>query len=216
RYVAAILRRRVESAARAMTRRFLRSWLWRVPVDREVDEELAFHIDMRTRELIDRGVDPDTARQMAVSRLGDLTALRLTCIDLGRKRDRDMLLIQWLEDFRDDVKFTARQLKASPAFTCIAAITLALGIGANSAIFALVDATLVRPLPFREPDRLVMAWERTDSSPRARVAPLNMLDWNERNHTFDLIAGFIPGVGGMVMAGAGGAVGTLVPPPGAA
>ena len=120
-----------------------------------------------------------------------------------------MRLTQWLEELRDDVKFALRQLRSSPAFTLVAAITLALGIGANSAIFALVDATLLRPLPFREPERLVMVWERSDTSPRSRVAPLNLLDWNERNRTFDLMAGFIPGVGGMVMNGADGTAETV-------
>src|SRR3970040_1943910 len=129
-------------------RRSLRSWLWRVPLDQEVDEELRLHVELRTRELIERGMDPKTAREMAASRLGDVARLKRTCVDLGRKRDREMRLTQWLEEFRDDVTFALRQLKASPAFTLVATITLALGIGANSAIFALVDATFLRPLPF--------------------------------------------------------------------
>ena len=87
-----------------------------------------------------------------------------------------MRLTHWLEELRDDVKFAVRQLKRSPVFTFIAVSTLALGIGANGAIFALVDAILLRPLPFHEPDRLVMAWERTDTSLRNRVAPLNLVD----------------------------------------
>jgi putative ABC transport system permease protein len=113
-----------------------------------------------------------------------------------------MRLTQWLEELRDDVKFAIRQLRATPAFTFIAAITLALGIGANSAIFALVDATLLRPLPFPDSERLVMLWERNATSLRGGVSPLNLLDWNERNRTFDLMAGFFPNVGGMVMSGA--------------
>jgi putative ABC transport system permease protein len=104
----------------------------------------------------------------------------------------------------NDVAFAFRQLRRSPGFATVAAITLALGIGANSAIFALVDAALLRPLPFPNPDRLVMVWERTDRSARSGVSPLNMADWNERGHTFDLIAGFVPNVGGMVMAGKDG------------
>jgi putative ABC transport system permease protein len=120
-----------------------------------------------------------------------------------------MRLTHWLEELRDDVKFAIRQLRRSPVFTFIAVSTLALGIGANGAIFALVDAILLRPLPFHEPDRLVMAWERTDTSLRNRVAPLNLVDWNERNRTFDRIAGFIPGVGGMVMSGADGTAETV-------
>ena len=190
-------------------RRSLRSWLWRVPLDQEVDEEIAFHVEMRTRELVDGGMDPAAARSLAIKRLGDLARLKRTCVDLGRKRDREMRLAQWLEEFKGDVIFAARQLRGSPAFTCVAAMTLALGIGANSAIFALVDATLLRPLPYGSPERLVMLWERSDTAPRSRVAPLNLLDWNERNRTFDQIAGFLPNVGGMVMNGADGTAETV-------
>ena len=150
-------------------KRSLRSWLWRVPIDQEIDEELALHLELRTRELVERGMDPAAARQVALGRLGDVARLRRTCVDLGRKRDREMRLTQWLEEFRDDVRFAVRQLRRAPAFTLVAAMTLALGIGANSAIFALVDATLLRPLPFADPDRLVMAWETSaDDSLRAR------------------------------------------------
>src|SRR6266540_1872448 len=135
-------------------KRSLRSWLWRVPLDQEVDEEIAFHIAMRTRELIERGVDPKTARDIVVARIGDVRRLKRTCVDLGRKRDREMRITQFLGELRDDVKFALRQLRAAPGFTVIAAITLALGIGANSAMFALADATLLRPFPFPESDRL--------------------------------------------------------------
>lgn len=190
-------------------KRSLRSWLWRVSIDQEIDEELAFHLEMRIRELVERGMDPKAAREVAISRLGDLGRLKRTCVDLGRKRDRQMRLMQWLEEFREDVKFAVRQLRSAPAFTSIAAITLALGIGANSAIFALVDATLLRPLPLHEPGRLVMAWERSDRALRGRVSPLNLLDWNERNRTFELLAGFVPNVGGMVMSGADGTAETV-------
>ena len=142
-------------------KRLLRSWLWRVPLDREVDEELALHLEMRTRELVERGMDPATARAQALGRLGDVARLKKTMTTLGRKRDRDMRLTQWLDELRDDSKFTLRQLKGSPTFTLVATLTLALGIGANSAIFALVDATLLRPLPFGDPNCLVSIWETT-------------------------------------------------------
>src|SRR5688572_33255541 len=122
-------------------KRSLRSWLWRVPVREEVDEELAFHIEMRTRDLVERGMDPKAAREIVLSRIGDLGQLTRTCEDLGRKRDREMRLSQWLEDLRDDVAVAFRQLKAAPAFTFVAVVTLALGIGANSAMFAVADAT---------------------------------------------------------------------------
>ena len=112
---------------------------------------------------------------------------------------------QWFNGLWDDLKFAVRQLKGSPGFTAVAAITLALGIGANSALFALVDATLLRALPFREPDRLVMVWENTSTSDRGAVSPLNMQDWGDRSQTLEAIGGVIPGfTGGMVMAGADG------------
>ena len=149
-------------------KRSLRSWIWRIPIDREVDEEIAFHVDMRTRELVQGGMDPQVAREHALDRMGDLASIRRTCLDLGRKRDREMRLTQWLEEFRDDVMFAFRQLKAAPAFAVAAILTLALGIGVNSAIFALVDAILLRPLPFHDPDRIVVV-VGADRHDRARA-----------------------------------------------
>jgi putative ABC transport system permease protein len=162
-----------------------------VPLGQEVDEELAHHIEMRTRELVERGMDPRTARELVLSRIGDLGHLKRTCIDLGRKREREMRLTQWLEDLRNDVRFAIRQLRRAPGFTLVAALTLALGIGANSAIFALADATLLRPFPFPDPDRLVLVWERFQTFSRGGVAPLNLEDWSERNRTFQSMAGVL-------------------------
>ena len=185
-------------------KRSLRSWLWRVPVDQEIDEELDLHVEIKTRELIRRGMDPAAAREAALERLGDIAALKQTLAGLARKRDREMNVTLRLEELWHDLKFAFRQLRHTPGFTVVAAVTLALGIGANSAIFALVDATLLRPLPFRQPDRLVALWEKTATTPRAFVSPLNMQDWASRSRTFEKIAGFTPSVGGMVMAGADG------------
>ena len=185
-------------------KRSLRSWLWRVPVDREVDDELSLHVELRTREGIARGLDPAAARAEAIRRLGDVAALKKTMAGLARKRDREMNLALRIDEFRADLKFAVRQLLHAPAFTLVATLTLALGIGANSAIFALVDATLLRPLPYRQPDRLVAIWETSPKTKRSYVSPLNMIDWNTRGRTFETIAGFTPTVGGMVMAGVDG------------
>jgi putative ABC transport system permease protein len=120
-----------------------------------------------------------------------------------------MRLTRWIDDLGHDLSFALRQLNRAPAFTAVTAVTLALGIGANSAIFALVDATVLRPLPFSDPGRLVLISERTPTSPRSRVAPLNLLDWSERNRTFEVMAACVPGVGGMVMNGRDGTAETV-------
>lgn len=185
-------------------RRSLRSWLWRVPVKDEVDLELDLHVELRTRELIAAGMDPKTARDTAMRRLGNITELRRTMLDLGRKRDRTLSLRLWFEELRTDVRFAFRQLRRAPTFAMVAAMTLALGIGANGAIFALADATLLRPLPFGEPDRLVTLWEKTATTPRGLPSPLNMQDWQARGNVLDGVAGFTANVGGMVMAGRDG------------
>jgi putative ABC transport system permease protein len=120
-----------------------------------------------------------------------------------------MGVMRGIDQLRDDVRFALRQLWRAPAFTVVAVITLALGIGANSAIFALVDATLLRPLPFPNADRLVMAWEHSRTAGYNRVSPPNLIDWNDRSQTFEGFAGFRPTVGGMVMNGADGKAETV-------
>jgi putative ABC transport system permease protein len=169
-------------------RQSLRSWLWKVPVEQEVDEELEFHLEMHVRDLMARGMSEADAREAANRRLGDLQRLKRTCVDLGRKRDRTMRGRQWLEEFHDDLRFAVRQLRRTPAFTLVTVATLALGIGANSAIFALADATLIRPLPFRDADRLVMIHDRTSTFDRGTVAPYEFAAWSARNRTFESMA----------------------------
>jgi len=166
-------------------KRTLRSWFWKLPVEQEVDEELTFHLEMHTRDLIAKGMDPREARDAAARRLGDLQRLKRTCVDLGRKRDRTMRITRWLDEFQDDVTFSLRQLRRSPGFALVTIVTLALGIGANSAIFALADATLIRPLPFRDADRLVMIHDRTPTFDSGTVAPYEFAAWSTRNSTFE-------------------------------
>ena len=177
-------------------KRSLRSWLWRVPLDQEVDEELTFHIEMRTRELVEKGVDLRIAREMVLARIGDASQLKRTCVDLGRKRDRKMRVTQWFDERAQDIRFALRQLKASPTFTLVAALTLALGIGANSAMFALADATLMRPLPYPDADRLVMVWERSATFPRVPVSPVTLRDLEEQSRSFERLGGVNMGIGG--------------------
>jgi putative ABC transport system permease protein len=181
-------------------KRSLRSWLWRVPLAEEFDEEIELHIEMRTRELVADGMEPAAARRQAIQKMGDLATVKRTCVDLGRKRDREMSVTLWLEELRDDIKFAFRQLRSAPAFTLVATLTLALGIGANSAIFALVDG---------DAGQLVTIWEKSDATARGFASPPNMLDWKGRSRTFETIAGFTPSVGSMVVAGREGNAETI-------
>ncbi|HEX3646169.1 MAG TPA: ABC transporter permease [Vicinamibacterales bacterium] len=101
-----------------------------------------------------------------------------------------------------DLRYAARGLRRSPGFTAVAVVVLAAGIGANSAMFTLVDAALLRPLPFTQPDRLVMLWERSPRFAHNRVSPLNFLDWSEQQQEFASIAAIAGG--GRTLTGSGG------------
>jgi putative ABC transport system permease protein len=162
-----------------------RSWFWTPPVEQEVDEELAFHLEMHTRDLIANGMAPDAADEAARQRLGDFHRLRRTCVSLGRKRNRMMRITQGLDELRDDVVVAIRRLKQSPGFAAVAVLTLALGIGANSVLFALADATLLRPLPFADANRLVMIHEQNAFGSREVVGPYEVIEWAARNRTFE-------------------------------
>src|SRR5258708_1330307 len=90
-----------------------------------------------------------------------------------------------------DLRFAARSLRKSAGFTILAILVLTVGIGATTVIFGLIDSTLIRPLPFVDPDRLVMVWEHPPGYARNRVSPLNFLDWSEQNHVFGSMAAVV-------------------------
>jgi putative ABC transport system permease protein len=177
-------------------------------------EELAQHLDERFEELRAAGHAEADARRMALDELDGPDALANSMRPLRQANPSPPIAPgspgrSFAGDLAQDLRYAGRMLRKQPGFAATTILTLALGIGANGAIFALVDATLLRPLPFPEPDRLVILYERTAGSAHERVSPSNLLDWNERNRTFDAIAGFIPNVGGMVMSGADGTADTV-------
>src|SRR4029450_836728 len=112
----------------------LRSRLWKPRVEDEVDAEFDFHVEMRTRELIARGMDPAAGRAAAGSRFGDIHQVNAACRALCRQKDNDMRRTEYWSELTQDVTFALRHFVAQPAFTLVALLTLAIGIGATSAI----------------------------------------------------------------------------------
>ena len=154
----------------------------REKVLRDIEEELRVHVEIETETNIERGMRPDEARAAALKRFGDL----------GRSTERgyDIRGGGWLETLWQDLRYGARMLRKQPGFSLIAILTLALGIGANTAIFSVVNAVMLRQLPFRNPDRLVRLRESNPERgwPSFSVSQPNFLDWRMRSQTFEGLA----------------------------
>jgi putative ABC transport system permease protein len=150
-------------------------------INAELDDELRFHVEQEIEAHVARGVSPSEARRMALRDLGGMTQTT--------EAVRDVRTI-WLDLFWRDARHAVRSLRATPAFTAVALVVLTLSIGATTAIFSVVDAVILRALPFGESDRLVAVGESSKSSPidSMRVAPQNFLDWRDRQDVFTGLA----------------------------
>ena len=172
--------------------RALRVWLSRVAGlfhkeqrDRELANEIESNLQMHAEDNIRAGMPPEEARWKAVHKFGGVEA--------AKEEYRDRRGIPVVEMFWQDLRYAGRMLRKAPGFTAIAVLTLALGIGANTAIFSVLDSVLLRPLPYKNPFSLALVWENL---PRINLwrnvaSPANFLDWQEQNHCFSDMAVFL-------------------------
>ena len=143
--------------------KFLPDWFRRDRIDRDIDEELAFHVEAHVRDLVSDGVPPEEARRRALAAFGGMAPTR--------ELTRDARGGRWLEDLSSDLRYTGRSIRHQPAVAVIATLTLTLGIGANTAIFSMVNGLLLRPLPVREPGRLVLFSDSASEGTRSSTPP---------------------------------------------
>lgn len=169
--------------------RRLRAFLRRVSglfrhqqAEQELTAELDSHLQMHIEDYLRTGITPVEARRMALVKLGGL--------EFTKQAYRDRRTLPMIENLLADLRFAARQLYRNPGLAATAIFTLALGTCASVAIFAFVDATLLRPLPYRDPARLVSLFESTPSGPRFHLAYLDYLDWKRLNTVFSRLEAF--------------------------
>lgn len=153
----------------------MRALFHRTEMERELDQELRFHLDKEIEQNLQRGVTPEEARYAALRSFGGMERVK--------EESRDTRGVRGMEEIGQDLRYSARMLFKKPGFTAVAVLSLALGIGACTAIFSIVDAVLLRPLPYPEAEKIVSLREVDAKSRQITFAERNFLDVHARNHT---------------------------------
>jgi predicted permease len=151
--------------------------------DRELDEEMTFHRQQIEEDLRDQGLSAEEARYAAMRQFGNVTRMK--------EQSREVVGFR-METAAQDVRFATRQMKRNPGFAVTAVLVLALGIVASTAIFAFVDAALIRPLPYAQPNRLVVLFETTTMGNQYHLSYLDYLDWKRENTVFQSLDVYAP------------------------
>jgi predicted permease len=168
-------------------RAFRLPWRGKAQTDRDIDDEVAFHVEMRSDALRAEGFTAEDARAEALRRFGDVEELRDYSQAIDGPYARRARATRWARGWIQDVRFALRQLRCTPTFTIIAVVTLALGIGANTAIFSVVRHVLLAPIPYRGGDRIVQILESISAQNQFFVTPTaeRVHAWQKRAHTVE-------------------------------
>src|SRR5215472_5470093 len=161
----------------------LRSLFRRNAVETALDEELRFHLERQVEKYMQAGLSRQEAQRRSRLEFGGYEQVK--------EEYREARGVGFIETLVRDVRYSFRTLRSKPGFSIVAILTLALGIGANTAIFSLVDSVLLRPLPYADPAGLVVVWENNSqgTNPHNTVSPPDFLDWSKRNGVFSGMAG---------------------------
>lgn len=159
----------------------------------DVEREIALHLELRAKEFEAQGMSPQAAREAAREAFGDQLEVESEVQELHDRNVKRRRSREWMEEVRQDLRVGFRMLRRSPAFAIVAVLTLAVGIGANTAIFSVLRSVLLRPLPYSHPEQLVQIWTDHRALGRAEpewLAPPDYIDLRDGNHTFSSMAAY--------------------------
>ena len=183
-----------------MKRRFRR--LFGPEPEADVERELAFHLEMRIRELVARGETPERARELTLQRFGDYEMSRQACVEIDERRGRRMARAEYLSELKQDVFYAVRTLSRAPAFTAVALLTLALGVGANSAIFSVIYGVVLRGLPYRDAAHLYrVQMLYPDGTAYSALSAPDFVSLRQDTRAFDQVEAYSSGLFTLLDAG---------------